>query len=89
MLFASTECMQQTSVLISTYWNVNNGLSNYLATTNSFNLNLLECKSQQMIESERKLASFNLNLLECKFFSCSLLENTLKVLISTYWNVNF
>ena len=34
------------------------------------------------------IGSFNLNLLECKYQQISKIIKLLKVLISTYWNVN-
>ena len=77
------------TVLISTYWNVNtNFLSCSLSPSESFNLNLLECKYVVKIEYKliRKVlisTYWNVNDLAKKA------EHDFDiVLISTYWNVN-
>ena len=57
--------------------------------TSSFNLNLLECKCADLSGADLTGAGFNLNLLECKFPLLLRLSKRSRVLISTYWNVNF
>ena len=54
-----------------------------------FNLNLLECKSESVATSNGFEDCFNLNLLECKFVRPHQKNGCcVRVLISTYWNVN-
>ena len=53
-----------------------------------FNLNLLECKCWKYNVCFSFIKRFNLNLLECKFWMSLYFIKRLKVLISTYWNVN-
>ena len=76
-------------VLISTYWNVNWTKIKICGNRAGFNLNLLECKSEQMRSKHLRIQSFNLNLLECKLLLFERCTETWQVLISTYWNVNF
>ena len=55
-------------VLISTYWNVNLSIAQeYEQATDSFNLNLLECKFRKHGMYATDELRFNLNLLECKW----------------------
>ena len=66
----STVTLQETSVdavLISTYWNVNIEEKAKEKESNSFNLNLLECKFLTISKTFYHQRCFNLNLLECKY----------------------
>ena len=58
------------------------------AVTDSFNLNLLECKFANLLIIRAIALSFNLNLLECKCAISVYASSAVTVLISTYWNVN-
>ena len=76
-------------VLISTYWNVNwEQRLGFYGYRDCFNLNLLECKFEFHRFCFCGYTRFNLNLLECKSIIIDKLSVLLRVLISTYWNVN-
>ena len=55
------------NLLISTYWNVNQQFQQLkILNTDTFNLNLLECKLKIKRVTIDASQPFNLNLLECK-----------------------
>ena len=77
------------SVLIDTWWNVNNlFISFYLSGCAGFNRYMVECEYFQTASGFYVRSSFNRYMVECELDFCYNFVFFLMVLIDTWWNVN-